>query len=410
MQHSLPHSPATPLPCSVRTPTHTRERERGVRAVVLLTFVMMLVEVVAGYLTGSMALLADGWHMATHVAALGLASAAYALSHRFAAHRAFALGTGKIHALAGYTSAVALGLVALVMMGEAASRLLNPASIDFEGSLPVAVLGLFVNLASYRLLHRSSDVAAGAHGEEHEHEHAEHEPDGAGHDAHAEHGHPTHAHEPDGAGHDPHAEHGHPAHAHEPDDAGHDPHAEHGHPTHAHGHPAHAGHGHGHEEHDHNHRAAVLHVAADALTSLLAIIALLAGKYAGYTWLDPVMGIVGGAVILKWGATLCRHAAFDLLNVELSPDLEDEVRATLEHIDDVRVSDLHVWSLGRGARGCVVTLSSGTPRGSVFYRERLARFGLAHLTVEVRRRGDGHAGSVESSDETGGRISRYPRF
>jgi cation diffusion facilitator family transporter len=302
---------------------------------------MMLIEVVVGYLTGSMALLADGWHMATHVAALGLASAAYALSRRFADHRAFALGTGKIHALAGYTSAVALGLVALVMMGEAASRLLHPASIDFEGSLPVAVLGLFVNLASYRLLHPSSHAAAGAPGHEHEHEHEEHEHE------HEEHEHEEHEHE------------------------------------------------HEHEEHDHNHRAAVLHVAADALTSLLAIIALLAGKYAGYTWLDPVMGIVGGVVILKWGATLCRHAAFDLLNVELSPRLEDEVRATLEHVDDVRVSDLHIWSLGSGARGCVVTLSSGIQRDSVFYRERLARFGLAHLTVEVRRRGEGQGRSVQ---------------
>jgi cation diffusion facilitator family transporter len=344
MQHSLQHSPPTALPCSVRTPTHARDRERGVRAVVLVTFVMMLVEVVVGYLTGSMALLADGWHMATHVAALGLASAAYALSRRFAAHRAFALGTGKIHSLAGYTSAMALGLVALVMMGEAASRLLHPASIDFEGSLPVAVLGLFVNLASYRLLHPSSGPGPGAHGEEGEHElHAEHEREG-----HAQHSAHEHEHQ-----------------------------------------------GHGHADHDHNHRAAVLHVAADALTSLLAIIALLAGKYAGIAWLDPVMGIIGGVLILKWGATLCRHAAFDLLNVELSPHLEDEVRATLEHIEDVRVSDLHVWSLGSGVRGCVVTLSSGNPRDSVFYRERLARFGLAHLTVEVRRRGDAPGPSVQ---------------
>jgi cation diffusion facilitator family transporter len=381
MQHPLQHSPPMPLPCSVRTPTHARDRERGLRAVVLLTFVMMLVEVVVGYLTGSMALLADGWHMATHVAALGLASAAYALSRRFAAHRAFALGTGKIHALAGYTSAVALGLVALVMMGEAASRLLHPASIDFEGSLPVAVLGLLVNLASYRLLHPSSHAATGARGEEHEHDSEHDDHDHVQHSVH-EHDaeHHDHANEHDAEHHD-HAHHS---------ARGHDERHEHARVGHGHGH------GHpGEEDHDHNHRAAVLHVAADALTSLLAIIALLAGKYAGYTWLDPVMGIVGGVLILKWGATLCRHAAFDLLNVELSPLLEDEVRATLEHIDDVRVSDLHVWSLGSGARGCVVTLSSGMPRDSVFYRERLARFGLAHLTVEVRRRSDGHGRSVQ---------------
>jgi cation diffusion facilitator family transporter len=317
---------AEPVHCSLRTPVDVRERERGVRAVVLLTAAMMLVEVVVGSLTGSMALLADGWHMATHVAALGLASAAYALSRRFAGHRAFAFGTGKIQALGGYTSAVALGLVAVLMMVEAAGRLLRPATIDFAGSLPVAVLGLFVNLASYRLLH----------GEGHEHEH-EHE----GHEHEHEHEHERHP-------------------------------------------------GHGARRHDHNHRAAVLHVAADALTSLLAILALVAGRYLGLTWLDPLMGIVGGVVILKWGMSLCKHAAFDLLDVELSSSLEDGIRSTLEGIDDVHVRDLHVWSLGRGDRGCIISLVSSTPRESAFYKQRLGQFGLRHLTVEVARRTDGH--------------------
>jgi cation diffusion facilitator family transporter len=316
---------ADPVPCSIRTPVDVRERERGVRAVVLLTAAMMVVEVVVGYLTGSMALLADGWHMATHVAALGLASAAYALSRRFAGHRAFAFGTGKIQALGGYTSAVALGLVALLMMVEAAGRLLKPATIDFAGSLPVAVLGLFVNLASYRLLH----------GEE-EHEHEEHE-----HEGH---------------------------------------------------------HGHGARRHDHNHRAAVLHVAADALTSVLAILALLAGRHLGVTWLDPVMGIVGGVVILKWGMSLCKHAAFELLDVDLSSSLEDAIRSTLEGIDDVHVRDLHVWSLGRGDRGCIISLVSSTPRESAFYKQRLGQFRLMHLTVEVARRTEKNALANASSD------------
>jgi cation diffusion facilitator family transporter len=336
---------ADPVHCSIRAPVDARERERGVRAVVLLTAAMMVVEVVVGYLTGSMALLADGWHMATHVAALGLASAAYALSRRFAGHRAFAFGTGKIQALGGYTSAVALGLVALLMMVEAASRLLQPATIDFAGSLPVAVLGLFVNLASYRLLH--------GEGHEHEHEHEGHEHEHEGH----EHEHEGHEHE-----------HEHEGHEHE--------HEHEGHP------------GHGARGHDHNHRAAVLHVAADALTSLLAILALLAGRYLGLTWLDPLMGIVGGVVILKWGLSLCKHAAFDLLDVDLSSRLEDGIRSTLEAIDDVRVRDLHVWSLGRGDRGCIISLVSSTPRESAFYKQRLGRFGLMHLTVEVARRTD----------------------
>jgi len=301
--------------------------------VVLLTFGMMVLEVVGGYVTGSMALLADGWHMATHVGALGLASVAYALSRRFSEHRAFAFGTGKIQALAGYTSAVALGLVALVMIVEGLSRLFRPVSIDFATSLPVAVLGLVVNLASVRLLH--------VH-DEHDHDH-DHD-----HDAH---------------------DHDDPAHEHTHD---HDHHA-----------PAH---------HDHNHRAALLHVVADALTSVLAIVSLLAGRVWGVTWLDPLMGIVGGVVIINWGVSLCKHAALDLLDVELSPELEDSIRSTLERVDDVRVSDLHVWSIGRGLRSCIVTLISSTPRESADYRERLAPFGLAHLTVEVRRCSDGPHG------------------
>ncbi|HTV23402.1 MAG TPA: cation transporter, partial [Polyangiaceae bacterium] len=154
-----------------------------------------------------------------------------------------------------------------------------------------------------------------------------------------------------------------------------------------HEHENHGGHGH---HHDHNHRAAVLHVAADALTSVLAILALLAGRYLGLTWLDPMMGIVGGVVILKWGVSLCKHAAFDLLDVDLSPNLEDGIRSTLESIDDVRVSDLHVWSLGRGDRGCIISLISSTPRESSYYKQLLGHFELRHLTVEVARCTDGH--------------------
>jgi cation diffusion facilitator family transporter len=356
------HSPSSEVDCPVRAPLAASARERGVRAVVALTFVMMVLEIVGGYWTGSMALLADGWHMATHVAALGLAAAAYALARRYAAHRAFAFGTGKIHALAGYTSAVALGLVALAMVAEGCARVLRPTPVDYEMSLPVAVLGLLVNLASIRLLHGHGE--GHAHAERHEHGDAEH--------AHAAHHHAD-EHEHDDENDHQHAPHERHAHGARTSPAAHAP-------TH--------GHAHGH---DHNHRAALLHVVADALTSVLAIVALLAGRFGGYTWLDPAMGIVGGLVIVKWGASLCKQAAFDLLDVETSPRLEDGIRSTLEHIDDVRVSDLHVWSLGRGARGCIVTLVSSTPRESAHYRERLAPFGLAHLTVEVRQCRDGHA-------------------
>lgn len=301
--------------CPARMPTTSRGRERGVLAVVLLTAAMMLVEIVVGYATGSMALLADGWHMATHVGALGLASGAYALSRRFASHRAFAFGTGKVHALAGYTSAVALGLVAVIMIVESVKRLLHPNRIDFTSSLPVAVVGLVVNLVSVRLLH--------------------------GHD-------------------DDHDE-----------DA--------------------------HDDHDHNHKAALMHVVADTLTSALAIAALLAGRFLGWVWLDAVTGVVGGLVILKWGIGLYRTTAFELLDVDPSPDFEEKLRAALESIDDVRVRDLHVWSLGRGARSCVVTVVSASPREVSDYRERLAAFDLAHLTIEVQRCVEGHADGLQVS-------------
>jgi len=280
---------------------------------------MMVVEIVVGYATKSMALLADGWHMATHVGALGLAAAAYALSRRYASHRAFAFGTGKVHALAGYTSAVTLGLVAIVMMVESLGRLLDPRTIDYASSLPVAVVGLVVNLVSVLLLHGREDD---------EHHHDEH------------------------------------------------------------------------EDHDHNHRAALMHVIADTLTSALAIGALLAGRSLGWVWLDPVTGIVGGLVILKWGVGLCRNAAFDLLDVELSSALEEKIRFALEAVDDVRVIDLHVWSLGRGAKSCVVTLVSATPREPAAYRERLATFGLAHVTIEVQRCNEAHGPAMAVREES----------
>jgi cation diffusion facilitator family transporter len=276
-----------------------QSKERRVLAVVAVTATMMVLEITVGYATSSMALLADGWHMATHVGALGLASIAYALSRRYATHRMFAFGTGKIKALAGYTSAIALGLTALVMMAESVQRWITPREVDVASSLPVAVLGLVVNLGSVLLLR-----------DDHEHDH---------------------------------------------------------------------------EPHDHNHRAALMHVIADTLTSALAIVALLAVRYFGWTWLDAASGIVGGILILHWSAGLCRGAARELLDVVSAPELEDAIRAELESIDDTRVCDLHIWPLGDASQSCVATVISGTPREPDHYRAQLARFGLAHLTIEVQR-------------------------
>jgi cation diffusion facilitator family transporter len=196
------------------------------------------------------------------------------------------------------------------MVVESVERLLRPHVIDFVSSLPVAVLGLIVNLVSVFLLH--------AHEDDHDDEH----------------------------------------------------------------------------EHDHNHRAAFMHVVADTFTSALAIAALLAGRFLGWSWLDAVSGIVGGVVILKWGAGLSRNAAFELLDVSPSSAVEDEIRVALEALDDVRVSDLHVWSLGGGKKSCVVNVITAAPHEARWYREALARFELAHLTIEVQRCEEGHPRAV----------------
>jgi cation diffusion facilitator family transporter len=278
-------------------------REKKVRLVAILTAVMMLVEITVGYATGSMALLADGWHMATHVGALGLASVAYSFSRRYADHRSFVFGAGKINALSGFASAVALVIVALFMIAESLARVFRPEAIDFARSLPVAVVGLVVNGASVLLLHVD-------------------------------------------------------------DSCDHDPHHDH--------------------VHDHNHRAAFMHVVADTLTSLLAIVALLAGKLWGLNWLDPVSAIVGGSVILKWGHDLSRHAGSELLDISPSPVLEAAVRQALETAAETRVVDLRIWSNGGHARSCVVTVACNCPQTSDFYRAKLAGFRFNHATIEVR--------------------------
>jgi cation diffusion facilitator family transporter len=300
------HEAATEV-CALHHARAPERKERRVLAVVAVTATMMVLEIAVGYTTSSMALLADGWHMATHVGALGLASLAYAASRRYAGHRTFTLGTGKIRALAGYTSALVLGLTALVMIVESVQRLFTPRTIDVAGSLPVAVLGLLVNVLSVFLLHD--------HDHDHEHEH-------------------DHPHE--------------------------------------------------HDHHDHNHRAALLHVVADTLTSALAIAALLAVHYVGWTWLDALTGVLGGVLILHWGAGLCRVAALDLLDAAAPEHMEQAIRSELQAGQDV-VRDLHVWSLGEAHYGCVATLISDAPREPKHYHDRLARFGLAHLTVEVQR-------------------------
>jgi cation diffusion facilitator family transporter len=285
--------------------------ERRTRWVVLLTSAMMIGELVVGSITKSMALTADGWHMATHAGALGMSALAYWFARTRSREEAFSFGTGKVYALAGYTSAVILGIVAILMFGESARRLVQPEAIAFGQALPIAILGLAVNLVSAKLLDADHD---------HDHE--------AG--AHDDHDHSGH-------------------------------------------------------HHDHNLRAAYIHVMADAFTSVLAIAALLGGRYAGWTFLDPLMGMVGGVVILRWSVSLCRGSARQLLDMVPSAALAETIRQRLE-VDDVRVADLHLWEIAPGKRSCIVSLVTEAPKDLAVYRSLLDDLrDIAHLTVEVQR-------------------------
>jgi cation diffusion facilitator family transporter len=326
--------------------------ERRTRWVVALTLAMMVAELVVGALSGSMALLADGAHMATHAGALMLALFAYWYARTRAGSDVYTFGTGKVYALAGFSSGLLLGAVALWMMVESVWRLVEQPAVSFDEALPVAVLGLVVNVVTIALLGHGHGHGEHEHGHEHEHEHE-----------HGEH------------------EHGH---GHEHDEHEHDGHEHDGH-GHGHGH----GEGHGEGHHDHNLRAAYLHVIADALTSVLAIAALLAGRHLGWWFLDPLMGIVGGVLILRWSWGLCRDASRPLLDAVPSQALARRITSRLEGVDDVRVADLHLWEIGPGRHGCIVSLVTATPRETAYYRGViLGESGLAHLTVEVHQCGD----------------------
>jgi cation diffusion facilitator family transporter len=297
--------------------------ERRTWFVVILTAIMMVAEIVGGHIYGSMALVADGWHMSTHAGALAIA----ALAYRFARHHRhdprFTFGTGKLGELAGFASAVILVIVALFIGYESAARLLAPVGIDFDQAIAIAVVGLAVNLVSAWLLFDESH-----------------------------HGHSTHTHE------------------------------EHSHTHHGHSHDHHA---------DQNLRAAYIHVLADAMTSVLAIVALGAGRLYGWTFLDPVMGIVGAFVIAHWSVGLLRSAGAVL--VDAMPDrlLSATIRKRLE-IEGDKVSDLHLWRLGPGHAALIAAVVSDHPETPAVYKERLRGIaGLSHITVEVNRC-ESHAG------------------
>lgn len=315
---------------------HSRN-ERRTWFVIALTATMMVAEIAAGTIYGSMALVADGWHMSTHAAAMLIAALAYMFARRNARNPRFTFGTGKMGDLAAFASAVVLALVALMIAWESFLRLESPRPIDIPQAMAVAAIGLAVNLLCAWLL-RDDHHHHGHHGHGHHHAHA-----------HDDHGHDHHEHDHDGDGH----------------------------------------HGHDHPERtvrarDNNLRAAYLHVLADALTSVLAIVALLAAGLYGWMWLDPAMGIVGALVIARWSWGLIRGAGGVLLDyVPPTENLPDEIRQAVETPTD-RITDLHVWQLGPGHRGAIISLASAEPKPPSHYRQKLARIHeLSHVTVEV---------------------------
>src|ERR1051325_10286895 len=295
--------------------------ERRTWFVVALTAAMMVAEIVAGIAFGSMALLADGLHMMTHAGALTIAALAYLYARRHARDPGFSFGTGKIGDLASFGSAIILAVVALLVGYESLVRLHSPVVIRYDEAIAIAVIGLAVNIASAWLL-------GGDHGHAHGHDHA--------HDHH-DHAHEDHAHD------------------------------------------------HGHLHRDHNLHAAYFHVLADAATSVLAIAALLAGRYYGLNWLDPVMGIVGALLIGRWSIKLMRNAGAVLTDAVPDQGLANSIRRRLE-IGDDKVADLHLWRLGPGHTAVVVTIVSDQPQEPQHYKERLAGLpSLSHVTVEVQR-------------------------
>ena len=302
--------------------------ERRTWAVIILCTAMMIAEIVGGALFGSLALIADGLHMSTHAGALLLAALAYTFARKYAADPNFTFGTGKFGDLAGYSSAIVLAMIALLIGYEAVLRFLNPVPIAFNQAIPIAALGLLVNIASAWLLAGGPD-----HGHGHSHGHSH--------------------------------------------DRGHE-HEDHGH--------EHEDHDHAHERHhrDNNMRAAVVHVAADAAVSVLVIVGLLLARAFGWLWMDPLAGFIGALVIASWSVGLLRDTGAILLDRTPDPGMAEKVRATIESEGD-RVTDLHLWRLGPGHLGAIVSIATSAQRDPAFYRQRLADFqDLSHVTVEVQ--------------------------
>ena len=282
--------------------------ERNTRRVIVLTLSMMIIEISAGYLFGSMALLADGWHMGTHAVALGITAFAYYYARRHSDNPNYSFGTGKVGVLGGFTSAVVLAVIALLISVESIQRLVSPQPIRFNEAIAVAFVGLVVNVISAFLLQEKHDHH---HGHSHNRNHTK-------------------------------------------------------------------------NFHDHNLRAAYFHVLADALTSLLAIIALFTGKAFGWIWMDPIMGIVGALIISRWSYGLLVDTGRVLLDRDVNQEAIAEIRSVIEADSDNRVSDLHVWRVGSHHLSAIVSIVTHFPKSPDHYKKLLDDYDeIAHVTVEV---------------------------
>ena len=278
----------------------------------ILTAVMMLLEVIGGWIYNSMALLADGWHMSSHMLALGLAYFAYRSARHYAEDSRFSFGTWKIEILAGYSSAILLMVVAILMAFQSIERLINPIDIHYNQAIPIAILGLVINLICAWLLH-----------DDHHHHHHHH-------------------------------------HHHENEQQ------------------------HEHHHHDLNQKAAFMHVVADAVTSVFAIIALFAAKYLGWGFLDALLGIVGSILVAKWAIGLIKETGKTLLDAEMDHPVVEEIRKVIAEFALVEITDLHVWKVGKGKFSCILALATDSNLNADQVREALSIHDeIVHVSVEI---------------------------
>lgn len=284
------------------------QNKSKVKIVFWLTTIIMILEIAAGTWSGSMALLADGWHMGTHSAAFLIAIFAYSYAKKNANNKSFSFGTGKVNYLGGFASAIALAIVALLMILESVQRIIEPNNIHFNEAIIVAIVGLIVNIVSAFILK-----------DDHHH-----------HDHHGDSDH--------------------------------------------------------HHDHDHNMKAAYLHVLADALTSVLAIVALLTGKYMGIIWIDPVMGIVGAIVILHWSYGLIKESSTVLLDKSVDVSTFEKISQTLDKRNTI-INDIHVWKIASTHQAAILSVSSPAPLSTGEYKKILSESlpQLSHVSVEVNK-------------------------